>query len=64
VKARKITQARTDAEFIPYVYRGTGKDAMPELRDYGRLADKRLCRKCGRQYKSRYHKTECRKENL
>jgi hypothetical protein len=44
--------------FVPYVYRGTGRDIMPGVVPTGSRSTRR-CKRCGRQYASKHHKTKC-----
>jgi hypothetical protein len=53
-----VTDPWNRIPFIPYVYRGTGVDTMKVKNLYGTLpqADYTRCKRCGRNYKSKYHK--------
>jgi hypothetical protein len=50
-----VTDPWNRVPFIPYVYRGAGVDSMKVRNVYGD-PDYTRCKRCGRTYKSKYHK--------
>lgn len=57
-----LTDPWNRVPFVPYVYRGTGKDQMPWARVYQTDLDYATCKKCRHSYKSPHHKNKCRRK--